>query len=218
MPVLFKHTQPLLGVWKIDESSDELLSMLEYQSEYLPFLNRLKTEKRRQEWLATRVLLKELAGEELLIAYHDDGAPYLTSSPFFLSISHTNGYAAVLLQEQPAAGIDIEYCSNRVLKIRRRFMSPEEDASICADKEAEHLLIYWCAKEALFKMIRQQNVDFIEHLHVEPFDFGYSGEIKGYESLISERKTYLLKYKVWPEFVLVYSSPYPNTFPSGDKV
>ena len=77
MPVLFKYTEPLLGVWKIEESSEELLSMLEQSSEYLPFLQQIKTEKRRQEWLASRVLLKELAGEELLIAYHDDGAPYL---------------------------------------------------------------------------------------------------------------------------------------------
>ena len=63
MPVLFKYTEPLLGVWKIEESSEELLSMLEQSSEYLPFLQQIKTEKRRQEWLASRVLLKELAGE-----------------------------------------------------------------------------------------------------------------------------------------------------------
>ena len=63
MPVLFKYTEPLLGVWKIEESSEELLSMLEQTSEYLPFLQQIKTEKRRQEWLASRVLLKELAGE-----------------------------------------------------------------------------------------------------------------------------------------------------------
>ena len=44
MPVLFKYTEPLLGVWKIEESSEELLSMLEQTSEYLPFLQQIKTE------------------------------------------------------------------------------------------------------------------------------------------------------------------------------
>ena len=43
MPVLFKYTEPLLGVWKIEESSEELLSMLEQSSEYLPFLQQIKT-------------------------------------------------------------------------------------------------------------------------------------------------------------------------------
>ena len=59
MPVILKHTSPLLGVWKIEGTSDELLSMLDLQPDYLPFLQHIKTEKRRQEWFASRVLLKE---------------------------------------------------------------------------------------------------------------------------------------------------------------
>lgn len=204
MPILLKYTKPLLGVWKIEESSGELLSLLEQSAEYLPFLQRMRTEKRRREWLASRVLLKELAGQELLIAYHEDGAPYLPDSPFSISISHTDGFAAVQLQEQ-AVGVDIEYRSNRVIKIRSRFMSPEEYASIDADHEAEHLLIYWCAKEALFKLIRQQDVDFIKHLHVEPFAYSPSGEIKVLETRTSERRSFTLNYEVFPDYVLVYS-------------
>lgn len=206
MPVLFKHTDPLLGVWKIEETSDELLSMLVLRSEYLPFLQDIKTEKRRQEWLATRILLKELSGSELLIAYHEDGAPYLPDFPFHLSISHTNGYAAVLLQEQPTAGIDIEYYSTRILKIRSRFMSPEEDASVRPDNVVNHLLVYWCAKEALFKMIRQKDVDFIEHLHIEPFAYSDSGQIKAYETRTGDACSYILRYEVMPDFVFVYST------------
>lgn len=204
MPLLFTYTKPLLGVWKIEETSDELLSLLEQPSEYLPFLQRLKTEKRRREWLASRVLLKKLAGQELSIAYYEDGAPYLPGSPYAISISHTDGYAAVQLHEQ-AVGVDIEYRSNRVIKIRSRFMSPEEDASIDANHEAEHLLIYWCAKEALFKLIRQQDVDFIKHLHVEPFAYSPSGKIKVLETRTSERRSFTLNYEVFPDYVLVYS-------------
>lgn len=205
MPVILKHTSPLLGVWKIEETSDELLSMLDLQPDYLPFLQHIKTEKRRQEWLASRVLLKELAGSELIIRYHEDGAPYLSDSAYYLSISHTNGYAAVLLQQQPAAGIDIEYYSQRILKIRSRFMSPEEDASVSSINEVNHLLIYWCAKEALFKMIRQQDVDFIEHLHIEPFTYADSGQIRAYETRTPDAKSYTLNYEVYPAFILVYS-------------
>lgn len=206
MPLLFKHTEPLLGVWKIEESSDELLAMLDLQSEYLPFLQQIKTEKRRREWLASRVLLKELAGLELLIAYHEDGAPYLPDSSFSLSISHTNGYAAVLLQKHGPAGIDIEYQSGRVLKIRSRFMSSEEDGSVCSDEhEVEYLLIHWCAKEALYKMIRQRDVDFIEHLHITPFKYATSGDINVYETRTHLQQSYMLRYAVYPEFILVYN-------------
>lgn len=205
MPLLFKHTEPLFGVWKIEESSDELLAMLDLQSEYLPFLQQIKTEKRRREWLASRVLLKELAGLELLIAYHEDGAPYLPDSSFSLSISHTNGYAAVLLQKHGPAGIDIEYQSGRVLKIRSRFMSSEEDGSVCSEHEVEYLLIHWCAKEALYKMIRQRDVDFIEHLHITPFKYATSGDINVYETRTHLQQSYMLRYAVYPEFILVYN-------------
>mgnify|MGYP001035166990 FL=1 len=143
----------------------------------------------------------------MLIAYHDDGAPYLPDSSLSLSISHTNGYAAVLLQEQGAVGIDIEYRSDRVLKIRSRFMSPEENASVGPDYETEHLLVHWCAKEALFKMIRQQDVDFIEHLHVEPFVYADSGQIKAVETRTEDALSYTLRYEVRPDFILVYSVP-----------
>lgn len=84
-------------------------------------------------------------------------------------------------------------------------MSPEEDASVCPDHVTEHLLIHWCAKEALFKMIRQQDVDFIGHLHIEPFTYAGSGQIRAYETRTLHTASYTLYYEVYPAFILVYS-------------
>ena len=156
MPLLMKHAGPSWGIWKIEESSGALFSLLRNGEEYLPQLESIRTEPRRREWLASRVLLQELAGGPVRIAYRPNGAPYLPDSSLHVSISHTKGYAAVLLQDCPAAGIDIEYRSARVLKIRRRFMNPEEEAGIDKGHETEHLLLHWCAKETLFKMVGQE--------------------------------------------------------------
>ena len=128
MPLLMKHTGPLWGIWKIEESSEVLLSLLRNREEYLPQLELIRTEQRRREWLACRVLLQELTGGPVCVAYRPNGAPYLSGSSLHISISHTKGYAAVLLQNRPAAGIDIEYHSGRVSRIRSRFMNPEEEA------------------------------------------------------------------------------------------
>ena len=62
MPLLMKHTGPLWGIWKIEESSEVLLSLLRNREEYLPQLELIRTEQRRREWLACRVLLQELTG------------------------------------------------------------------------------------------------------------------------------------------------------------
>ena len=62
MAVLYKQLSPLYGVWKMEESSDELLGMLEHKADYSSFLERVSAEKRRQERFASRMLLKELLG------------------------------------------------------------------------------------------------------------------------------------------------------------
>ena len=205
MPLLMKYAGPSWGIWKIEESSGALFSLLRNGEEYLPQLESIRTEPRRREWLASLVLLQELAGGQVRIAYRPNGAPYLPDSSLHVSISHTKGYAAVLLQDRPAAGIDIEYRSARVLKIRRRFMNPEEEAAIDKGHETEHLLLHWCAKETLFKMVGQEGVDFLRHLHVRPFPYAEEGSFTVFETRTEEGSVFRLNYLVTPDFVLTRS-------------
>ena len=76
MPLLMKHTGPLWGIWKIEEPSEVLFALLQNRKEYLPQLELIRTEQRRREWLASRVLLQELTGGSALIAYHPNGLTY----------------------------------------------------------------------------------------------------------------------------------------------
>lgn len=203
MALLYKQPSPLYGVWKMEESADELLRMLERRADYAPFLARVSAEKRRQERLASRVLLKELLGEEARVDYRATGAPFLADIPLFVSVSHTRDHVAVILDSRPT-GIDIEYRSDRVLKIRDRFMSPGEEAGIDPAHEAEHLLIHWCAKETLFKIIGQEGVDFQRHLRVDPFPYAPGGTIVGRETRTASRRAYRLAYRVTPDYVLTW--------------
>ncbi len=211
MPLFLTQTAPLLGVWKIEESEDELLALLDCPDACRPVLSQWQSAGRRKEWLACRVLLKALAGRELPVAYRDSGAPYLPGEPWQVSFSHTRGYAAVLLQSVAMAGVDIEYRSERVYKIRRRFLSPEEEFPFPAgegqpsDKETDHLLISWCAKETLFKMLDEKEVDFIRHLHLLPFAPGKEGYLDAYETRTPRRASFRLAYRVFPDFVLTWS-------------
>ena len=145
--------------------------------------------------------LKELLGEEARVDYHSTGAPFLACVPLYISISHTKDYVAVILDKRPT-GIDIEYRSDRILKIRSRFMNPEEEAGIDLEHEVEHLLIHWCAKETLFKIIGQEGVDFQKHLHVNPFPYLSSGTFKGRETRTEACREYELAYQVTPDYVL----------------
>jgi len=205
MPLFLKEIAPIRGIWKVEETSEQLLSLLNEDSQYHFIPDEIRTEKRRQEWVAVRLLVKELIGREVIIAYHPSGSPYLPDSSLHISISHTKGYVAVLLQEEPFAGIDLEYRGDRVLKIRSRFLSDMEEKSIDLDHEADHILIYWCAKEALFKMIGQTDVDFKNHLHIEPFPYNETGIIRVNENRTNKGESYSLVYQVFSDFIIVWS-------------
>lgn len=208
MPIIFKTDSPMLGVWRMTECSDELLAMLGRREDYRPFLERVNAETRRREHLASRVLLARLLGYEAQVDYRQDGAPFLFGSSLHISISHTCGYAAVIVGERPV-GVDIEYRSDRVWKIRERFLSPDELVMLDPSGEVEQLLVCWCAKEALFKLLGQQSVDFREHLRVWPFACRESGELLAQESRTGRRAVFRFAYRVTPEYVLVYSLPDP---------
>lgn len=205
MPLLQLYNKPLRGVWQITESSDEMLALLERKKLYLPFLQKVTSEKRRQEWLATRLLLKEMIGEEVEIFYDHNGAPFLTESVFQLSVSHTSGFVAVLLHEQPFAGIDIETYSDRALRLKERFLSVEEIKMLNPVYQSNHVLLCWSAKEVLFKMIRQVEVDFREHLHISAFPLQTEGHITVTETRTGEKESFLLHYQTCVSFVWVWN-------------
>ena len=204
MPVI--HLTPTIGIWKMEKSSEEMFSMIENKNLYATDLSQLKAEQRKKEWLATRLLLREMLGFETNIYHQSSGAPFLPSEiKKNISISHTKGYVAIMLTDiELATGIDIEYRSERVLKVRKRFMNPEEEDFIDPLHETEHLLICWCAKETLYKIINRQEVDFCRHLHIQPFSYSKNGVFTVYETHSSQRLSFKLMFQVKEDFVITW--------------
>lgn len=150
------------GIWKITESWEDLCRMLPratYHNAYV--LEHFKSEKRRLEYAAVRMLLFTLLDEDREVLYHLSGRPYYAGNFQHLSISHTSGYAAVLLSFQHGTGIDIEACSPRVLRLKDRIVGRNEQAVTMYD-----VLLHWSAKETVFKLLDKDGIDFTEHLAV----------------------------------------------------
>ncbi|MDR1408602.1 MAG: 4'-phosphopantetheinyl transferase superfamily protein [Tannerella sp.] len=204
MPLLQKHASPLWGIWKIETRWEQLLAQSECPDLYRPFLDQCRSESRKAEWLAVRLLLRELTGRETEIAHRDNGAPYLPDSEYNISISHTKGYAAVILDRAHPVGIDIEYRSERVRRIKSRFLDESECARL-AGASTEALLICWSAKETSFKMTGQCTADFRKDLRILSFEcFADVGKIDVKEMLTAEIATYEITYAVTPAYVVTY--------------
>ena len=86
---------------------------------------RLKIEKRKTEYLATRLLLKELTGTKQTIIYNKWGKPELYNNKLNLSISHSASVAAIIISESKV-GIDVEDIERNVEKVETRFLSDKE--------------------------------------------------------------------------------------------
>ncbi|MCC8144170.1 MAG: 4'-phosphopantetheinyl transferase superfamily protein [Tannerellaceae bacterium] len=205
MPLLFKQKNPVMGVWKLEESSEELLTLLSHPAWYEPALQQFLIEKRRCEWLACRVLLKELLEEELPVSYKANGAPYIAGYPGTISFSHTKGYVAILVSNYDVAGIDIECYSHRAFKIRRRFMNDAELALTTTCTEAAYALLCWSAKETLFKMLGREGIDFRKDLHISSIQYAAPGKVKVKETFTSLQHTYWLHFLLTPGFALTWS-------------
>ena len=195
-----------VGVWKVDETVEQLRSMFHHFSIYEEGFARFSSEKRQQEWLAIRVLLKELCGEEKEIIYHSSGKPYLKDGSAFISFSHTYGYVAVALHSFAEVGVDIEQYGTRVQRVASRFIREDERESVEAADEVYALLLHWSAKETMFKLMEEEAVDFIEHLRIMPFQPKDSGVFEAYEYRSGRDRKFLLHYDTHPDFVLTYAS------------
>ena len=208
MPLLQKQISPLWGIWKIEESWEELFHQFEQTDSFLPFLNKSKSESRKAELLAIRLLLKELTGKETVVSYLDNGAPYLPDSPYHISISHTKGFAAVILSPEKPVGIDIEYISERVHRIKSRFMREDELTLFEKQLTTNDLLICWSAKETAFKMTAQKTADLQKDIQIigfKPFQNSENGTLTAREYLTPQSSVFQINYMITPDFVVTYS-------------
>ncbi|WP_455671969.1 4'-phosphopantetheinyl transferase family protein [Phocaeicola sp.] len=207
MPLFRKYQQGelLVGVWKMDETTEQLLSLFDHPAVYEEGAKKYTSDARKHEWLAVRVLLKTLCGSEKEIAYYPSGKPYLKTGAGFISISHTRGYVAVALHPACEVGIDIEQYGERVRKVASRFIRPDEEPTIQCGNEVYALLLHWSAKETLFKVMGAEGVDFIRHLHILPFTPAGEGVFEACEYRTEQQCHYHIHYLTHSDFVLTWT-------------
>ena len=194
----------LLGIWEITETSDQLLDMLseENKEKAHKYLSTIRSKKRKLEWLSIRVVLQILTNDNKTVKHTSQGQPYLSDNSYQISISHSKDYAVVLLQKHKKVGVDIENYSNRILKIEKRFISDNE--YIDPKNRTLHLILHWCAKETLYKLMDSTKIIFKEHLHIHPFQIQNKGVIKACESLSQDTTVFDIYYEVNPNFVITW--------------
>lgn len=156
----------LLGIWKIEETAADFCASSPFlQTIFQDELTSCHSSSRQVERLAVYALVEQLTQQPLRIMHNAAGKPFIAN--YHISISHTKGYAAVILSKTHEVAVDIEYISPRVNRIADRFIRADEQALT-----TEERLLIWCAKETLYKYCSAEDLQFFDmrvaHHDVKP--------------------------------------------------
>ena len=195
-----------LGLWQMDESPEQLFDLYPHLLPYRSSLDdKYKNDGRKLEFLAIRALMYEMlrvnGASKGLLSHAGDFTHNGQGKPLFrgyhVSISHTKGYAALILSKKSEVAVDIEYMSDRVERIASKFLRKDERADSLDSK-----LVHWCAKETVFKLFSEENLLF-EEMRVKPFDTmsDWACDVENLKS----GKTARVDFELAMDFVLTYA-------------
>jgi len=206
MPVIKKieFKKGILSIWKWTESNDMLKGMYPEHKKSNDFL-KIKSLKRQKEWITTRLLIKNLCGNETQLCYDNNGKPIIKSPDFSqISISHSQNMAGIFLDKKSPVGLDIENSKRNFSRVTEKYLSQKELS--LASSIPNGLGIFWCIKEAAFKISKTPapdnrqikiTTDNQEQLSVE---------------IVPDRASYPVHYLLIGDEIVVYLTGKDNHF------
>ena len=197
MPVVYiKEIAPdvKLGLWKIEENIMQILSESSHiRALYDEEISLYKSDSRRKEKLAVYSLLWKMTNSQKKITHDENGKPIVEG--YNIGISHTRGYASVILSKSKNVAVDIEYYSDRVGRIADKFIRKDEIA-----KDIDSQLINWSAKETVYKYFSEQNLQYFDMKLMPNEEIGNIKQVQnlktdGYQNVYYElNNEYVLTY------------------------
>lgn len=213
VPLVFKqeldpHTT--LGLWRITEPSHELRPYLIFSRSEEEFMQRVTNEDRRTQWMASRVLLKNVLNTTSFVDIYVDqyGRPEMQNFDYRMSISHARDYSAVILSRRYTVGVDVESLRHDMARLKHKFMRPDELEAMPPEHSLAYVLLHWSAKEVMYKIYYRRKLDFREHMGVRPFNLIGNldeGQFEGWVSKGEYERNFTLRYRRIDDYYLVWA-------------
>ncbi len=195
----------ILGVWKIEEDLETLLSLVVLDAEDKKKYAVFSSNSRKLEFLSVRALLSELIGKDARIVYNKNNKPFIKDGSRFISISHSHKLTAILLSTNEKVGIDLEYMSSNIAALAFKFLNRKEKITREQNDRRYHLYIHWCAKEALYKICDKEGISIRKNITITPFTVGGSGEIRGEVHTDKINESFDLHYSKYDNYAIVWT-------------
>ena len=194
-----------IAVWQVTETEEELMNLVSVPNDELEEISLFRSESQRRQKLAVRALINEMFEEKMYLNHHDNGKPYLENCVTNISITHTEKYVAIIIHDEEEVGIDVEALDRDFSAVEKKALSEDEIDDLDDEKKNEQLAIYWCAKEAIYKRMSQNRVDFAEQIEVEQFKLRKEGELEAtFIHKDEHEEEFDLEYMMFDRHVLVW--------------
>ena len=154
-------------LWKIEETEDELLKFITLSLTEKEKFKKRKSPKHRLEFLGSRAAMISLGIDLDKVQFNDNGAPYLTDHRY-CSISHTDGYGAVVVSDNKI-GVDVEIYKDKMIRIASKFVHPAEGFVNKSKNYLKMLTRLWTVKESVYKAFGVPGIHFSKAIQVDPF-------------------------------------------------
>jgi phosphopantetheine--protein transferase-like protein len=211
MPILFRENisdHGVLGVWKITESVDELLSMIKFTDEDVITFKKFKVKSRQAHWLSYRLMIRQLMGDDCKcdFFYDEHGKLQFKEMDYSISVTHSGLYSGVIISKNHYVGIDIEKLDDRINLLADKFLSDYEKSHLPEINQHRYLAVLWSSKEAIFKLYGKSKVLFDKNIILDSFDLQVKGNLKGRIVLDNLQREYTLNYEFSDNdgYILVY--------------
>ncbi|MCL2097986.1 MAG: 4'-phosphopantetheinyl transferase superfamily protein [Bacteroidales bacterium] len=206
MPVIHIAQQgkgSIIAVWKITETEE---FFTQHHDCRLDEYQHIAHPQRRLERLAVMALLSSMIKSKVCLRHHDNGRPYLDNSKANISITHSKGFAAVIYNENEAVGIDMESLSRDFSAVERKALSDKERAYLSDECRNLQLCMLWCAKEAIYKCVSEEGIDFAQQIFIEEFTPKTKGILTAlYTNNDRSVTKFKLRYQTIDDHILVYN-------------
>lgn len=198
--------QTRIALWRIEEHSEQLLAMLQLDQQEQAKLKSFSKGKRTLHWLATRVLLRYLlqTPDYIRCPSDENGKPYLPDFPFEISLTHSYDYAGVMISANGPCGMDLEIVKEKVVRIKEKFLKPQELEFITGEDQVNQLYACWCAKEAVYKLQGNKGVSFLQDMTIEPFTYQKQGTMQLCLNKKGMEQSFTVRYERFHEYMLGY--------------
>ena len=177
MPIFFElevDSVTRFAIWRIEEPEDFFIAKVTLQRS-------ITHPHKRLQHLAGRYLLQHLFPDfpTELIQLADTRKPFLADEAYHFSISHCGDFAAAIVSANRRVGIDVELLSDKVQRIRHKFISEGEERILNTqysilkshvDAQIGAATLLWSCKEAIFKWYGAGNVDFRADMQLQQLE------------------------------------------------